>query len=80
MPAFISSDKFSFDKSKSLFSAEASELGLYDPSKFYIKSARTGATRLFILSEVERDAAGEDVLAFHYISPGQGLSAIVFND
>jgi hypothetical protein len=47
---------------------------------FYIRSARTGDVRLFLLSETEKDAGGEDILAFHYISPGQGLTATIFND
>jgi len=80
MPAYISSQKFSFDKSQNLFSAEASDLQICDMGSFYIRSARTGATRLFLLQKIERDASGEDILAFHYISPGQGLSAVVFND
>lgn len=80
MPAYISSRKFSYDKEKSLFSAEASELSLRNMGSFYIRSARTGDVRLFLLTQTERDASGEDVFAFHYISPGQGLSAVVFND
>ncbi len=79
-PATISSRKFDFDKSKNLFLAEVSELQIREMGCFYIRSARTGDTRLFMLQKVERDASGEDILAFHYISPGQGLSAVVFND
>jgi hypothetical protein len=80
MPAYINSNKFTYDKAKALFSAEASDLQLRNMGSFYIKSNRTGDTRLFLLQRVEKDAGGEDVLAFHYISPGQGLSAVVFND
>jgi hypothetical protein len=79
----ISSRQFTYDKQTKRFTAEASELRILPGMKlgsFYIRSARTGDVRLFLLSETERDAGGEDILAFHYISPGQGLTATIFND
>ena len=79
----ISSRQFDYSAKAKKFTAEASELRLQPGQRlgsFYIRSARTGDVRLFLLSETERDAGGEDILAFHYISPGQGLTATIFND
>lgn len=83
MPAYIPSNQFSYDGKTRTFTAEASELQILPGisiGSFYIRSAKTGDTRLFLLSETQRDASGEDILAFHYVSPGQGLKAIIFND
>jgi hypothetical protein len=83
MPFTIPSNQFTYDKQTKKFTAEASGLCILpgmNLGSFYIRSARTGDVRLFLLSETEKDAGGEDILAFHYISPGQGLTATIFND
>lgn len=79
----IPSNRFTYNGKTRTFISEASNLNIppgMNIGSFYIRSVRTGAVRLFLLNDVERDATGEDVLAFHYISPGQELHATIFND
>ena len=80
--AFVfGSKRFSFNKTDSTFSAEASELGINPGSlnSFYIRSARTNCTKLFLRSGVTRDN-DDDITSWTYISPGQGLTTVIFND
>ena len=75
----ISGDQFTWDKAKGTGSTFASDLQ-WDkfPQSFYIKSHKTGETKLFLANE--RIESGEEFAGYRYISPGQGLEVTVWND
>jgi hypothetical protein len=81
MAMTYTSDKFTYTKASDTFVAEASELFNVTGGPFYIKSKQTGQTRLFLLERREfTEDADRDFVAWHYISPGNGHKAIIFND
>ena len=77
----FTSDKFTYDKSGDIFIGEASELKFFDGRSFYIKSARTGVCKLFLVTgrEFSKDADREFV-AWHGFCPGEGHRVTIFND
>ena len=79
-PATFPSTDFTFTSKTDTFASEASELGgKFTGHSFYIRSARTGVSLLFLFERVEVDGEG-DVVAWHYFVPAGGLRAVVFND
>ena len=61
----------------------ASDLGIQTwPAGFYIRSPRTQELRLFLVAESLYQGQGEDRerVGQRYISPGNGLEAVVYND
>ncbi len=86
MPSYpmIDSNKFTYINTTRTFVTDMSMLHdeAYGRSlaTFYIRSARTGDTRLFINTGVDYDASGEDIVGYRFISPGNGLSALLIND
>lgn len=79
----ISSGRFTYNARNLTFASEASTLQVppgVSLQSFYIRSERTGNTRLFLYSHADMCPGGEDVLAFRFVSPGNGFTAIVFND
>jgi len=63
--------------------SEASDLGIQTwPAGFYIRSPRTQELRLFLAAESLYQGQGEDRerVGQRYISPGNGLEAVVYND
>lgn len=74
--------KFTWSHRKGTASTFISDLGLNRwPEMFYIKSQKTGETRLFLYSEDVINGRGEDreVGGRKYISPGQHLEATIWN-
>lgn len=75
------SDKFVYSKDTDTFIGEASELFGFDGRAFYIRSRKTNAVRMFLITEREftKDADREFV-AWHGMSPGNGHRVTIFND
>ena len=75
------SKKFSYDSEKDLFVAYASDLFGFDGRVFYIRSSRTGKTRMFLVDQREfSDEAHTEFVAWHCFSPMNGHHATIFND
>ena len=77
---YIGSEQFTYNKSTKTFVAEVSELSFRGNlgMGFYIRSKRTGDTRLFLFEGTDRD--GEDIAGWRFVCPGEGLRALVIND
>lgn len=80
-----SSDRFSWNKKVGIGTSCASDLGLQVgswPSQFYIKSSRTGETRLFIYYDkiITGPPVDVEIGGLVYICPGGGLTVKIFND
>ena len=63
--------------------SEASDLGIQTwPTGFYIRSQRTQELRLFLAAEPLYRGQGEDRerVGHRYISPGNNLEAVIYND
>ena len=72
------SNKFLFKRDGMQFTTEASMLPGFNGGSFYIKSARTGVTQLFLLTNSEE--VNGDLVAWHGFSPGGLYNVTVFND
>ncbi len=73
-----SSRKFAYNKETRCFTTEASILEGFTAGSFYIRSARTGKTQLFLLTEVEK--ADGEMIAWRGFTPGGLYNVVVFND
>ena len=74
--------KFSWSRRRGVGSTFISDLNLNRwPEMFYVKSKKTGDTRLFLYSEDVISGQGEDreVTGRQYISPGNNLTVTVWN-
>ena len=75
----LSSKLFSYRAATKTFTAEISELPKnFDGNPFYIRSAKTGTSKLFLFEGVDTD--GEDIAGWRFICPGEGFRALVIND
>lgn len=76
-----SSKLFTYLANSDTFVAEASCLHFFDGQSFYIRSERTGDTRLFLVDRREfTNGPDREFVAWHGVSPGNGHKFIVFND
>lgn len=72
--------QFSYNKATDTFAGEASELRGGGIASFYIRG-KTSEKRLFLFERHETcGTADNELVAWHYISPGNGHRAVVFND
>lgn len=80
------SSKFTFEKADLRFSADLSELGYgpgFVPARIAIKSNVTGKIVSFEGYAEDRDASGEDIMAYRYRSDDPNLpvmEVMLFND
>lgn len=75
----LPSSLFTYSKATKSFSTCITDLPALRSSQFYIKSVKTGETRLFMYEKHELDKEG-DTVAFHFFCPGEGYKLVIFND
>jgi hypothetical protein len=81
MAKTYSSKQFTYNKETDTFVAEASELRFFDGQAFYIKSAKTGRTRMFLITERQfTEDADQEFVAWKGFCPAGGHRVVVFND
>lgn len=78
MIATVCSSKFDYDAKSRTFVAELSEARENFEGGFYIRSAKTGAVRLFLYDRTDTD--GEDIHGWWYFCPAENLKALIIND
>jgi len=76
------SSQFTYDKENDLFTTTASDLKkMFNGGSFYIRSERTGQTRLFLVTRREfSEGADREFVAWHGFCPAGGHKVVVFND
>lgn len=81
MATELSLRSFTWDPTKRILVAEASDLGLYNPGRrIQISSHHTGRLLQFDLIKVDRSPCGEDIAGWRYHNRERNIEVLIIND